>query len=172
MRKLLCLPCILLTLVATHTIAAESTITLNGYMHDNSCEVDSQSVNFGVDLLHHATKQLNIVGATTVMVPFKIVFSSCGASTTNVRIGFTGTADGDDPHLLKNDGSASGLGVEILDSDKNIQPLNALQTSIRWTPLRPGQSNIVNFYARLKASRSPVVAGIVQATATFTLEFQ
>ena len=38
--------------------------------------------------------------------------------------------------------------------------------------LTPGQTNILNFYARLMATQVPVTAGHVNATATFTLEFQ
>ncbi|MDR8230620.1 type 1 fimbrial protein, partial [Acinetobacter baumannii] len=41
-----------------------------------------------------------------------------------------------------------------------------------WTTLTPGQTNILNFYARLMATQVPVTAGHVNATATFTLEFQ
>ncbi|WP_162868160.1 type 1 fimbrial protein, partial [Klebsiella pneumoniae] len=51
-------------------------------------------------------------------------------------------------------------------------PINAAASSIAWTNLTPGQTNILGFYARLMATRVPVTAGHVYATATFTLEFQ
>ena len=41
-----------------------------------------------------------------------------------------------------------------------------------WTTLTPSQANTLNFYARLMATQVPVTAGHVNATATFTLEFQ
>ncbi len=40
-----------------------------------------------------------------------------------------------------------------------------------WTTLTPGQTNILNFYARLMATQVPVTAGHVNATATFTRNF-
>lgn len=40
-----------------------------------------------------------------------------------------------------------------------------------WTTLTPGQTNILNFYARLMATQVPVTAGHVNATATFTPNF-
>lgn len=90
-------------------------------------------------------------------------------------MGYVGTSDGDNITLLKIDAgtnAASGIGVQILDSDKTPIPLNAAQDSLKWTALTAGQSNTLGFYARLMATRAPVTAGTVTATANFTLEFQ
>ena len=68
--------------------------------------------------------------------------------------------------------AAAGMGVQILDTQQAMLPLNAASPAIAWTTLTPGQTNTLNFYARLMATQVPVTAGHVNATATFTLEFQ
>ncbi|HBK4793043.1 TPA: fimbrial protein [Serratia marcescens] len=174
MRKYLPILC-LLPLVAGYAHAADSTITITGYLKDNACSVSVDSQDFTVDLLSNAAKQFNRVGAVTPSIPFKIVFDKCGSSATAVRVGYVGTSDNDNTTLLKIDAgtnTASGIGVQILDRDKTPIPLNAAQDSLKWTTLTAGQPNTLGFYARLMATRAPVMAGTVTATANFTLEFQ
>lgn len=155
--------------------AADSTISISGYVRDNGCAVAGESKDFTVDLLEHASKQFHAVGATTFPVPFHIVLSPCGGAATALKVGFTGVADDKDSNLLKLDNgtnSASGIGIEILDAQQVTLPVNAASSTLEWTTLTPGKTNTLNFYARMKASQFPVVAGHVSATATFTLEFQ
>ncbi|MGY2293916.1 type 1 fimbrial protein [Pseudomonas yamanorum] len=169
--RILCLmPCL-----ANQSYAADTSISITGYLKDNSCSVSVDSKDFTVDLTSNAAKQLNHVGTTTVPVPFTIVFDKCGGSTTGVRVGYSGTSDNDNIALLKIDdgvNAASGMGIQILNSDKQAIPLNTAEQSLSWTHLIAGQSNTLNFYARLMATHSPVTAGVVNATANFTLEFQ
>lgn len=175
MRKTLYLLCTALSLVVANASAADSTITISGYVRDNACAVAGESKDFTVDLLDNAAKQFHAVGATTPLVPFRIVLSPCGSSVTAVKIGFVGIADSINTDLLKLDGgatAAAGMGVQILDAQQTMLPLNATSATIPWTTLSPGQTNTLNFYARLMATQVPVTAGHVNATATFTLEFQ
>ncbi|WP_331672396.1 fimbrial protein, partial [Cronobacter sakazakii] len=51
-------------------------------------------------------------------------------------------------------------------------PVSAPSSTMTWTTLTPGQTNILNFYARLMATQVPVPAGHVNATATVTRDFQ
>lgn len=165
----------LLTLVTPFAFAADSTITISGYVRDNACAVAGESKDFTVDFQDNAAKQFYAVGATTPPVPFRIVLSPCGTSVTAVKVGFTGVADSVNTSLLKLDAGASaaaGMGVEILDQQQSRLPVNAPSSTMTWTTLTPGQTNILNFYARLMATQVPVTAGHVNATATFTLEFQ
>ncbi|EEM2539788.1 fimbrial protein [Salmonella enterica subsp. enterica serovar Morehead] len=162
-------------LVVTSAFAADSTITISGYVRDNACAVAGESKDFTVDLMYHVTKQFSSIGATTPAVPFRIVLSPCGNSVTAVKVGFTGIADNDNTSLLKPDAgtsAAAGMGVQILNGQQSALPLNAASSAIPWTPLTPGQTNTLNFYARLMATQIPVTPGHVNATATFTLEFQ
>lgn len=163
------------SLVVASAFAADSTITISGYVRDNACAVAGESKDFTVDLMDNAAKQFSSVGATTPAVPFRIVLSPCGSSVTAVKVGFTGIADNDNTSLLKLDASASaaaGMGVQILNGQQSALPLNAASSAIQWTTLKPGQTNTLNFYACLMATQVPVTLGLVNATATFTLEFQ
>lgn len=162
-------------LTATCTLAADSTITITGNVRDNGCAVAGESKDFIVDLMNNAAKQFNAVGATTPAVPFRIVLSPCGGAVSAVKVGFTGVADNGNTSLLKLDTGASaaaGMGVQILNGQQTTLPLNAASSTIPWTMLTPGQTNTLNFYARLMATQVPVTPGHVNATATFTLEFQ
>ncbi|WP_187107313.1 type 1 fimbrial adaptor subunit FimF [Klebsiella oxytoca] len=175
MRKTLYLLGALVSLVSFSAGAADSTITISGYVRDNACAVAGESKDFTVDLMDNAAKQFHAVGATTPLVPFRIVLSPCGGSVTAVKVGFVGVADSVNSGLFKLDGgvsAASGMGVQILDGRRALLALNAASSAIAWTTLTPGQPNTLNFYARLMAARVPVTAGHVNATATFTLEFQ
>ncbi|HFT1963321.1 TPA: fimbrial protein [Enterobacter ludwigii] len=164
-----------LTLVCINAFAADSTLTIRGNVRDNACAVAAESKEFTVNLMDNATKQFNAVGATTPLIPFRIVLSPCGSSVTAVKVGFNGSQDSDNNDLLKIDGgasSAAGMAVQILNGQQTMLPVNAPSSSIVWTPLTPGQTNTLGFYARLMATRVPVIPGHVYATATFTLEFQ
>ncbi|WP_440137272.1 fimbrial protein [Klebsiella pasteurii] len=175
MRKTLYLLGALTALATTGAMAADSTITISGNVRDNTCAVAGESKDFTVELMTHAAKQLHVTGATTQLVPFSIVLSPCGSSVTAIKVGFTGVADSLNPGLLKPDESAAaatGLGVQILDARRTMLPLNAASSSLTWTPLKPGETNTLDFYARMMATRVPVTAGHVNASATFTLEFQ
>lgn len=175
MRKTLYLLSALVSLTVTNASGADSTITISGYVRDNACSVAGESKDFTVDLMNNSAKQLHAVGTTTTLVPFSIVLSPCGSSVTAVKVGFAGIADSINTDLLKLDGGASaaaGMGVQILDAQQTTLPLNAASSAIPWTTLAPSQTNTLNFYARLMATKVPITAGHVNATATFTLEFQ
>ena len=107
-------------------------------------------------------------------MPFRIVLSPCGSSVTAVKVGFNGTPDSDNNDLLKIDGGASaaaGMAVQILNGQQTMLPVNAPFVD-RLDHLNAGADQHPRLYARLMATRVPVTAGHVYATATFTLEFQ
>lgn len=163
------------SLLVANAFAADSTITIRGNVRDNTCAVERDSKEFTVDLIDNATTQFGKVGATTPVVPFRIVLSPCGGSVRAVKVKFTGIPDDDNASLLKldaGDSAAAGMGVQILNEQKNALSLNVASSAIQWITLTPGQTNTLNFYARLMATQVPVTPGHVSATATFTLEFQ
>ncbi|HIE9359444.1 TPA: fimbrial protein [Klebsiella quasipneumoniae subsp. similipneumoniae] len=165
----------MLLFISANSFAADSVITITGYVRDNTCAVATESKDFVVDLMNNTSKSFSRVGATTPLVPFRIILSPCGGSVTTIKVKYSGVADNDNSTLLKIDsgvGSASGMGVQILDENRNVIPMNSDFTPLWPYNLKPNSTNILNFYARLMASRVPVIAGHVQATATFTLEYQ
>ncbi|HCP9276845.1 TPA: type 1 fimbria minor subunit FimF [Escherichia coli] len=167
--------CAFLWLAVSRVLAADSTITIRGYVRDNGCSVAAESTNFTVDLMENAAKQFNNIGATTPVVPFRILLSPCGNAVSAVKVGFTGVADSHNANLLALENTvsaASGLGIQLLNEQQNQIPLNAPSSAISWTTLTPGKPNTLNFYARLMATQVLVTAGHINATATFTLEYQ
>ncbi|HEP8841345.1 TPA: type 1 fimbrial protein [Pseudomonas aeruginosa] len=159
---------------ASNSMAATS-ITIKGYVRDNACAVSAESKDFTVDLMSHAAKQFHAVGAASLSVPFKIVLAPCGGAATAVKVGFNGVEDSDNSKLLKLDSGAAaarGMGVQILDATQVPLSLNGTQSTLPWISISPHQTNILSYYARIVATRVPVSAGRVSATAVFTLEFQ
>lgn len=92
--------CAFLWLAVSRVLAADSTITIRGYVRDNGCSVAAESTNFTVDLMENAAKQFNNIGATTPVVPFRILLSPCGNAVSAVKVGFTGVADSHNANLL------------------------------------------------------------------------
>lgn len=162
-------------LLGSNAFAADSTINITGNVRDNTCTVAPGSQEQEIDLLDNGLKQLSAPGEVTPMIAFNIELAPCGPAVTAVKVGFVGIGDASNPALLALDtgsGNASGAGIQFLDGDKQAVVLNADSNTLTWTPLVGGKSNTLHFYARLMASKRPVVAGHVRATATFTLEFQ
>lgn len=134
-----------------------------------------ESKDFTVDSQDNATRQLYAAGAAMPPVPFRIVLSPCGTSATAVRVGFTGVADSANISLLKlgtGAPTAAGMEVEILDQRQPRLPIDAPSSATSWTTLTPGQTDILDFYARLMVAQAPIIVGRINATATLTLEFQ
>ena len=90
-----------LILICANAFAADSTISISGYVRDNACAVAIESKEFTVDLMNNAVKQFSAVGSVTPALPFRIVLSPCGSSATAVKVGFTGTPDSNNDKLLK-----------------------------------------------------------------------
>lgn len=62
MRKNFYLLSALVSLAVNNANAADSTITISGYVRDNACAVAGESKDFTVDLMNNAARQLHAVG--------------------------------------------------------------------------------------------------------------
>lgn len=161
-------------LLCAESYAADSTVTVTGYLRDNTCTVSGSSQDFTVDMHSTNSQQFSSEGATTPSVPFHITLNGCGKETSSVRVGFSGVADEDLNLLLKLDSGpsmASGVGIQILNENRELLPINEPLSQLSWTKLSGGSDNVLTFYARLMSVNSTVKAGRVSATATFTLEY-
>ena len=54
-----------LILICANAFAADSTISISGYVRDNACAVAIESKEFTVDLMNNAVKQFSAVGSVT-----------------------------------------------------------------------------------------------------------
>ncbi len=158
------------------SLAADSVINITGTVQDNTCVVSTASETMTVNLMSYSSKTFNKAGAVSPMVPFTLDFSSCGSAASGVKVGFTGVADTTNSSLLEIDSGdstdAQGIGVEILDSDQTVIPINQSEDDMSWHTLTAGQANSLTFYARMMSTVYPVTAGAVTASATITLEFE
>ncbi|KGP41800.1 fimbrial protein [Morganella morganii] len=164
-----------LCLTVFQASSANSTIKISGRVLGFGCAISSESAEFTVDLLKYSSKQFPVIGSTSGVVPFRILLEDCSEGTTAVKVSFSGIHDNSNNALLKLDGginAADGLGIEILNADKVPVPINAPATSLNWIKLVPEGVVTLPFYARLMATQSPVHPGFVNASATFTLEYQ
>ena len=106
-----------------------------------------ESKDFTVDLMDNAAKQFHAVGATTPLVPFRIVLSPCGSSVTAVKVGFVGVADSINTDLLQLDGGASAAAGwacrSLTRSRRRCRSMPHRQRSLDHAD--PGQTNTLNF---------------------------
>ncbi|MGM1328182.1 fimbrial protein, partial [Klebsiella michiganensis] len=72
--------------------------------------------------------------------------------------------------LTSQAGSAAGVGVAILDSQRTLLPLNSASRQYTLDPQQTTQN--LTFYGEMVATSSPVTAGSVDATTTFSLTYQ
>lgn len=64
--------CAFLWLAVSHALAADSTITIRGYVRDNGCSVAAESTNFTVDLME--TRRSNLTTLARRLLLFHFVF--------------------------------------------------------------------------------------------------
>ncbi|MBW1216172.1 fimbrial protein [Pantoea allii] len=166
-RILLLLP-LLCCYSSTH--AYDIILQINGIISENGCVVDSNARELSVDMGTVASRDFTAGQLTSELVPFSIYLRNCSSLASGVKVTFEGTPDLADSSLLRlteMNESASGIGIEILDKEKNPIPLNFASAHYSLTPNSDAE---LKFYSRYK-STAAVKPGMANATATFNLEY-
>lgn len=144
-------------------------VSINGNISGNTCTVSASSENIKVSMGVNTSKQFSTVGDAGPKIPFSLSLEDCGASFTGVKVMFSGDTDTQDTSLLKvSTGGSAGLGIQLLDSEGDILPVNT------WSPFygESGNSSVaINFYARYITTEIPVTSGKADAVTTFLLEY-
>lgn len=152
--------------------AHDGTVNISGTIADNTCTVSQDSKNMTVSMGTVGSKSFARTGDGTAYQPFSISLEKCGGAASRVSVTFSGVADSANRDLLALDGGAgyaTGMGVGIYDSEKNLIPLNQ---SGEETTLTASQASVtLNFFARYVASGTTVAAGMANASATFMLTY-
>ncbi|HHI2554915.1 fimbrial protein [Klebsiella aerogenes] len=151
-----------------------ATLQFDGTIISASCNVDNGSKSQNVSLGTFYTSDFPSKGTTTKAVPFDINLKGCTDNISGARVSFTGaTAEGDSTLLALTgagtSGVASGLGVELLDKDMKIIPVN---TTTDKYPLMPGDNNTLTFNLRYKSTAATVMEGDAKATLFFDMQYQ
>lgn len=151
------------------------TIHFTGEVVNAACAVDAGSLDQTVPLGQIRSAKLASVGSTSSAVGFNIQLNECDtAVSTKAAIAFTGsTVDSNNNTVLALQssaaGSASNVGIQILDSTGTALVLNGASFSTA-TTLNDG-TNQIPFQARYFATGA-ATPGIANADATFKVQYQ
>lgn len=155
------------------SMAEDVSLTISGNVAASACIVDeaTQNVNIGT----FSAKNFPSTGSTSDTKPFVIALSGCYAKLKNVQVKFSGTTDNDNPTLLALTDSgngktmASGIGIELLDSNQNILPFNSTEP---FSYDLNGASNTFTFFLRYKSTKDQITSGEASAVMYFDLTYQ
>ena len=154
-------------------LAHDGTVNITGTIQGNTCTVTTDTATQQVTLGAIAAKQFTAAGSASQPIAFTIGLENCGSAASAVSLPFTGGADTTNSALLaltSQAGSAAGVGVAILDSQRTLVPLNSASRQYTLDPQQTSQN--LTFYGEMVATSSPVTAGSVDATTTFSLTYQ
>ncbi|HHA0006977.1 TPA: fimbrial protein [Klebsiella michiganensis] len=171
----LCFPFFLLSGVSiADTQIGTWNMTINGTVLPSSCDIDDSSQTQSINLGTFSANTFSSMGDVSPDVPLDIKLTGCGDSIVGATLTFSGNADSGNSNLLALSDTtgtgmlASGVGVEIKDSDGTIIPLN---TASKQYPLSAGD-NTLNFLLHYKATAIPVTAGYATAVMYFDVDYQ
>lgn len=164
-------------IVNSHSYAADPSynVKFTGKIVSSTCEISTDSTNQTVPLGDHISSDFSAIGVTTQPVNFKIKLMNCSDKVSGASLTFTGDTDTDDATLLALSDTgmgssgilATGLGVQLLDKDKNSLPLNKPVLSSLTTG-----DNTLDYYLRYKSTKSVVTAGDATAVMYFDIQYQ
>lgn len=153
-----------------------STLTLNPVtLNMSTCSVSAGSSNLSVTLPLIVSNALPTTGAVAGKTAFAIQYD-CASANTNFSLHMTmstanpGTATGVImPSASCSAGTpASNVGIQLLQG--NLQPVPFDTAQSLGNP--PSGTLTLNYYAQYYATGSPIGAGAVCGTATFTMSYQ
>ena len=158
--------------VAAH--AADGTVTINGMVTDQTCEVSANSKNITVTLPTVGVGSLATAGTTAGRTPFTINLENCKAGDVSAFFETGGNVDAASGRL-NNTGGASNVQVRLLNDSSVVIPVlaNADQAPVttKATVAKDGDSAALNYYAEYYATGA-AKAGDVATSVQYTINYQ
>ena len=152
--------------------AADGTVRFTGSITDQTCSIDSGSLNQTVILGKISKSSINgNVGLKSSPTRFTLVVKSCPETVKVATLKFDGVGDDKYPNLLTLDsgsGVATGVAVEIADKTGVPIPLHVNSPEY---DLTSGTNNL-DFVARYVSTAAAVSVGIANATTQFTIVYK
>ncbi|HBQ8098965.1 TPA: type 1 fimbrial protein [Klebsiella pneumoniae] len=148
---------------------AQISVYLGGAVTSSGCSVTGgQTLNITLNDAHKA--DLPAVGSVWGESDEKEISLSCNAGT-NVNITFSGAqaTDTDDTSVLQNNGSAKGVGVQLMDLHNGDTPIPLNEKIAAVT--NSGTTANIPIAARYIRT-GDLTAGSVEASATWTLDYE
>lgn len=158
--------------VAAH--AADGTVTINGMVTDQTCEVSANSKDITVTLPTVGVGSLATAGTTAGRTPFTINLENCKAGDVSAFFETGGNVDAASGRL-NNIGGASNVQVQLLSDSSVVIPVlaNATQAPVttKATVANDGGSAALNYYAEYYATGA-ATAGDVATSVQYTINYQ
>ncbi|MFP1733183.1 fimbrial protein [Lonsdalea quercina] len=135
----------------------------------NSCSVTNSTID--VDLGIHSLSEFTGMGSSTNGSKFGIDVACSGPITANITLEDNNTAYNSENGVLglSSEATASGIGVQVLDSGGNVIPLSI---STKASSITTGGNQTIELQARLYQTAPSVTVGSIDASATFTLDYE
>lgn len=132
-----------------------------------ACQVNTTAINVVLPTVTRGA--FTGVNSTTGTTPFQIGLTCSSGAVVRITLDTSSPVAGKTGVIAPSSGTTSGVGVQVLDSSGS-NPVNfGVPTVIGATP---NGALSVNYYARYFQTGSTVGAGMLSATATFTLSYQ
>lgn len=158
--------------VAAH--AADGTVTINGMVTDQTCEVSANSKDITVTLPTVGVGSLATAGTTAGRTPFTINLENCKAGDVSAFFETGGNVDAASGRL-NNTADASNVQVQLLSDSSEVIPVlaNAAQADVttKATVANDGDSAALNYYAEYYATGA-ATAGKVATSVQYTINYQ
>ena len=160
--------------VAAH--AADGTVTINGMVTDQTCEVSAGSEDITVTLPTVGVGSLATPGTTAGRTPFTINLENCKAGEVSAFFETGGNVDAASGRL-NNTGAdgAQNVQVQLLSDSSVVIPVlaNAAQAAVttKATVANDGDSAALNYYAQYYATGA-ATAGNVATSVQYTINYQ
>jgi type 1 fimbria pilin len=132
-----------------------------------ACQVNT--TNITVTLPTVTSQAFSGAGSVAGTTPFQIGLVCSSGAIVRITLDTATPVAGKPGVIAASSGGASGLGVQVLDSSGTTPVQFGVPDTIGATP---NGALSVNYYARYYQTGSAVGAGLLGATATFTLSYQ
>lgn len=162
-----------LLFASASTLAYDGTVNFNGQIIDNGCKVALSSGSPGSMIVEmKKVSKSGLMGAkglTSTPVEFNLTMTDCPATTAQVK--FDGEMHKSDPNALaisSGTSAAENIAIQIYDEGMEKVPMF---TASRSFELQENQENKLKFYASYISTADTVTAGVANAFANFTINY-
>ncbi|MGS1105013.1 fimbrial protein [Achromobacter anxifer] len=159
----------------THTAFASNTITFQGNVTAQTCEINSSNgtSNFTVNLPTVSASALGATGQTAGDTAFTILLTNCQPNSGNVRTNFEpGTTVNSNGRLSNQTGDARNVEIQLLNDDASVIKAGdpgAAQNS-KQASLNAGSASL-SYVARYFAT-DKAEAGTVKTVVNYSIVYQ
>lgn len=161
-----------IALATVNAQAANGTVNFTGKIVQSTCVIASSDKDKAVFIGKYPTTAFSGINSVTASKGFSISLENCEAGSYSLR--FDGPAAAGNNDLLAVNGGATGVGIEILDVNEKVVPLNqsAGSTTLPVQAVDAAGKTTFNLKARYKATAATVGAGDANATSSVTIEYK